>query len=216
MSQSTASNATPAPQKAVAAAGSTPVTTTPPAADDDAHIDLTLLLSCLSRDDLELLLVNAISRFPSLYNRLIALLSKPIDTATLSSSLTSLLSFTASPTSLTPELEPHVEQAGDYVKCGRVRAGVEVLTCVSEAVVGWVRQVRRGRESEMDDDYNNLESFFGLLVRLQHTTAQRGHDTDACAGKLMQRADQSSVLVDTHHMPPFCAVMPALIGERLV
>ena len=131
--------------------------------DDSAAIDLTLLLSCLSRDDLELLLVHAISRHPALYDRLVAQLSRPVDTASLASSLASLLSFTAQPSALTPELEPHVEQAGDYVRCGRVRGGVEVLECVSEAVVGWVKQVRRGRESEVDDEYTNLESFFGLL-----------------------------------------------------
>ena len=167
-----------------ATAASTPAHSS--STDDSAPIDLTLLLSCLARDDLELLLVHAISRYPSLYNRLIALLSKPVDTATLSSSLESLLSFTSSPSSLTPELEPHIEQAGDYVRCGRVRGGVEVLTCVSEAVVAWVRQVRRGRESEVDDEYKNLESFFGLLVthsaHLSHTTTRsriRSHPLQA-------------------------------------
>ena len=124
---------------------------------------MTLLLSCLSRDDLELLLVHAISRHPALYDRLVAQLSKAVDTASLASSLASLLSFTAQPSALTPELEPHVEQAGDYIRCGRVRGGVEVLECVSEAVAGWVKQLRRGRESEVDGEYNNLESFFGLL-----------------------------------------------------
>ena len=145
-----------------------PHTTTMSQPVEAAAVDLTSLLSCLSRDELELALVHAISRYPSLYDRLLRLLSKPVDTATISSSLASLLSFTTSPSSLTPELEPHIEQAGDYVKCGRVRGAVEVLTCVSEAVVGWVRQVRRGRESEMDDEYHNLESLFGLLV--SHTS----------------------------------------------
>ena len=166
-SAATAGKASP-PGPASAATTSTSTST-----DNNAPIDLTLLLSSLSRDDLELLLVHAISRYPSLYNRLISLLSKPVDTVSLSSSLASLLSFTSSPSSLTPELEPHIEQAGDYVRCGRVRGAVDVLTSVSEAVVGWVRQLRRGKESEMDDEYRNLESLFGLLVSRSADTSIR-------------------------------------------
>ena len=155
-------NSTPPPAASASPSASAPSSTS---TADDAPVDLTVLLSCLTREDLELLLVQAIARLPSLYPRLLNLVTRPVDTSTLSSSLSSLLSFSALPSALTPELEPHVEQAGDYVRAGLVKAGLSVLDVLSAQFVEWVKQYRRGKEEETDDEYRHLETFFGLLVR---------------------------------------------------
>ena len=144
---------------------------------DDAPVDLTPLLSCLPREDLEWLLAQAIGRLPSLYPQLLSLINRPVDTSTLTSSLRSLLSFSSLPSTLTPDLEAHVDQAATYITVGLVRSGLAVLDALTANFVDWVKQHRRGREEEMDDEYRNLESFFGLLVPPHCTphSAQHAH-----------------------------------------
>ena len=139
----------------------------------EERIDLSALLSCVSRDDLEVLVVQAIVRVPALYPTLRALVNKPVDTSALSSSLSSLLSFSAVPSALTAELEAHVDRAADLTRVGNVHSALAVLDVLTAQFVEWVRQHRRGHEEEgaEDEEQRTLESFFGLLVSAAHRHA---------------------------------------------
>ena len=168
----------PPPPSATPSTTSSPSSSTPTDnTADDAAVDLTPLLSCLSREDLELLLAQAIERLPSLYPKLLSLVNKPVDTVTLSSSLGALLSFSSLPSTLTPDLETHVDQAANYIAVGLVSSGLTVLDALTSAFVDWVKQHRRGKEEEVDDEYRNLESFFGLLVHTTHTYTHKHANT---------------------------------------
>jgi len=127
-------------------------------------IDLSVLLAPLSRYDLELLIVEFIGSHPEFYPRLLQLTHRPINTTTLTSSLSSLLSFSSTPSSVTPDLEPYLDQSNDYVKAGDVHNALKILDVLTALVVKWVKELRRGKEEETDEEYKQLESWFGLLM----------------------------------------------------
>jgi hypothetical protein len=125
------------------------------------------MLACLSRDELEILLVQAIAQQPPLYDRLLAVCRQPVDVASFSSSLSSLLEGATTPSSFTPALESHLHTAADYVKVGNTGKALQLLDAVTEAACRWCSRHRDWREAEEagGDEQQQLDAFIALMVR---------------------------------------------------
>jgi len=136
------------------------------------EIDLGLLLSPLSRDDLELLVVKLISQQPEQIVDLLRLCCKPIDITSIISSIQSIITCFVTIPSACNEFEPLIERCNDYSNAQHSQNAFQILIPLTEKCVEWTLIERKGMSIEDEEDDDDSKALQGLFTLLENAWQQ--------------------------------------------
>eukprot|EP00808_Paulinella_micropora_P023892 g55396.t1 len=149
---------------------------------EGAAVDLGVLLACLSRQDLELALVQLIARHPQEAERLYEAAHRDVDTEDVHNEVFASM-MADSALAMLPKLQPVIARANNFCKVGAARNGMVVLQSVTPPLVTLLAEED---EAEAQQELKGSTELAQLLATLEE--AWREVLTLRCSG-----ADELSV-----------------------